>query len=484
MSDPTATDAIGRVLESQFGLEKANNTILYDGASGRQMDTTIFMGPVFAMRLKHMTEDKWNARAEGRREQKTRQPTGGRGQQGGLRIGEMERDGLAAHGITDFLRESLMERADKTQFRVCNGCGTVPITNESQGLLVCPLCDGPVSFIGTNSTNIEILPTTKKSLVTTSVVEMPYATKLLADELQTYMNMGLRILTAKGLTRLGQPNLELPAPDEVKAALAAVLPERVLPETRVPEFREAPKEAEPAQEDLYAMGVIGASDQAQAEAQAESEYGEPEYGAPEPFAVADFTPLTSTPDYAPMTPPDDLPDYAPMTPPGAPQGMTPPGPPQGMTPPGAPQGITPPGPPLQSGGYQPLYYQVPQQQQMPQMQMPMLQQVPQMLQQVPQMLQQVPQMQMQMIQQGGQYSIPHPLVYSSPVPHGQPTIVVDTSARAMQQGGYLDTYQDAAIGQPVMGRRQTPRGRATSPKKGFGDGPIAPSTKVTVSKLG
>lgn len=64
--------------------------------------------------------------------------------------------------------------------------------------------------------------------------------------------------------------------------------------------------------------------------------------------------------------------------------------------------------------------------------------------------------------------------------------MVDTSARAMQQGGYLDTYQQAAGGQPVMGRRQTPRGRATSPKKGvtFGDGPIAPSTKVTVSKLG
>jgi hypothetical protein len=133
------------------------------------------------------------------------------------------------------------------------------------------------------------------------------------------------------------------------------------------------------------------------------------------------------------------------------------------------------------------YYQPQVLQQMPQMQMPMLQQVPQMLQQVPQMLQQVPQMQMQP-QQGGQYSIPHPLVYSSPVPHGQPTIVVDTSARAMQQGGYLDTYQDAARGQPVMGRRQTPRGRATSPKKGvtFGDGhgPVASTTRVTISKLG
>ena len=497
MSDPSATDAIGRVLESQFGLEKTNNTILYDGASGRQMDTTIFMGPVFAMRLKHMTEDKWNARAEGRREQKTHQPTGGRGQQGGLRIGEMERDGLAAHGITDFLRESLMERADKTQFRVCNGCGTVPITNENQKLLVCPLCDGPVSFIGTNSTNIEILPTTKKSLVTTSVVEMPYATKLLADELQTYMNMGLRILTAKGLTRLGQPNLDLPAPDQVKAALAAVLPERVFPETRVPEFREAPVEEEPAEEDLYAMGLVrGPVDKGQEEAE----------------GLGDDD-LDDLPEYAPMTPPQG------MTPPGPPpQGMTPPGPPpQGMTPPQAkgetpeeefpayaamtppqgmtPQGMTPPGAPqqplAQSGGYmQPLYYQQVPQQMMPQQMMPQQMMPPQMMQMPMQMPQQMP---MQMpIQQGGQYTTPHPIIYSSPVPHGQPTIVIDTSAQAMQQGGYLDTYQEASRGQPVMGggsrRRQTPRGRATSPsaRKGvtFGDGPIAASTKVTVSKLG
>ena len=80
---------------------------------------------------------------------------------------------------------------------------------------------------------------------------------------------------------------------------------------------------------------------------------------------------------------------------------------------------------------------------------------------------------------------PQPIIYNSPVPNGQPTIVVDTSAQAMQQGGYLDTYQEASRGKPVMGRRQTPRGRAASPKKvSFGDGPIAASTKVTVSKLG
>ncbi len=461
-SDPSAPEAIGRVLEGQFGLEKNNNFILYDGASGKQMETSVFMGPVFGMRLKHMTEDKWNARAEGRREQRTRQPTGGRGQQGGLRIGEMERDGLAAHGISGFLRESLMERADKAQIRICNGCGTVPIYNDLQNLFVCSLCDGPVQFVGTNSNNIEILPTAKKSLATTSVVEIPYATKLLADELQAYMNMGIRILTGKNLSKLETSQIALPMGADIQAAIARPLPERVLPETRVPEFREAPVIAEPAEEDLYAMGVI------------KGPSVEEEEDIPLPVISQGFTqqtPPEALPQYAPMTPPEALPQYAPMTPPQTQYApMTPPQtqyapitPPQiqyaPITPPEAlPQyaPMTPPYP--QSGGFQqmvpaPLIYQQPQ-----------------------------------------QYMVPAPVMYQSPVPQGPQTIVIDTSPMAMQSGGYLDDMQDARRGIPVMGgasnrRRQTPRARATSPNSrpsggmSFDGEPLHTSQRITIQKI-
>ena len=503
-SDPTAPDAIGRVLEGQFGLEKTNNVVLYDGASGRQMETTIFMGPVFAMRLKHMTEDKWNARAEGRREQKTRQPTGGRGQQGGLRIGEMERDALAGHGISGFLRESLMERADKTQIKICNGCGTVPVYNENQNLFVCTLCDGPVNFIGTNSTNIEILPSAKKSIATSSVVEMPYATKLLADELQTYMNMGLRILTAKNLNRLGQPT-ELPAMDEVKAALAKPLPERVMPETRVPEFREAPVEVAPAEEDLYAMGVI----RGPLEAQEEEEGGEggaggggaggfpttPEFGeTPQSPAYAPQTPNygPQTPNYGPQTP-----NYAPQTPNYGPQ-----------TPTYGPQNQNQ-GQGQYNANGDPLYKNTtPNVQQQPQSGQAQQQQQFQPQQQFQQQQPQLVQQQLQqpvMVQQGGayQYVMPQPIIYQapmvqqptiyqSPIPQGPPTVVIDTSPQAMQKGGFMGSYEQARQGEPVMGsfgassRHKTPRGRAVSPKKvSFGDdGPVSPMTKITVSKLG
>ena len=475
-SDPSAPEAIGRILEGQFGLEKNNNFILYDGASGKQMETSVFMGPVFGMRLKHMTEDKWNARAEGRKEQRTRQPTGGRGQQGGLRIGEMERDGIAAHGTAGFLKETYMERADKAQIRVCNGCGTVPIYNDLQNLMVCSLCDGPVQFIGTNSGNIEILPTVKKSLATTSVVEMPYATKLLADELQTFMNMGLRIITQKGLARLETSSLTLPKElAEIQAAISKPLPERVLPETRVPEFRVPPpeQEVEPAKEDLYAMGVVSAEGEGEGEEEEEE-----------------------VPSYAGKTPEYDqsvTPTYAQTTPPGEQE-----------------EGEVSPSP------------QVVQQQQ------PLLQQ-----QQQPIMLQQQ-QPQNAFMQQGGglqgmqgmqgiqgmqgmqvmpmvqPYTMGAPLIYQAPVPNAPQTIVIDTSPQAMQMSGYLEDMQMASRGMPVMGamgvaagarqvgggsgsggRRFTPRARQQSPSRrpmfgggGGGGGPPPPSTKVVVNKLG
>jgi DNA-directed RNA polymerase beta subunit len=120
------------------------------------------MCPLYFMRLKHLTEDKVNSRSAGRREMRTHQPTGGRANEGGLRVGEMERDSLCAHGISTFLQESMMKRGDATDFWICNGCGRIPIYNEGDKLFVCTTCDGPVTF---NSSMTMQLPT-KQSRVT------------------------------------------------------------------------------------------------------------------------------------------------------------------------------------------------------------------------------------------------------------------------------------------------------------------------------
>jgi hypothetical protein len=267
IADGTAFTDDGRLTKQmcsaleQLGFEKFANEIMYDGISGKQLSMDMFIGPIFSMRLKHMVEDKWNARGKGRREQRTHQPTGGRGAQGGLRIGEMERDAILGHGISAFTNESYMLRSDGTSFNVCKGCGTIPIENERKGLFVCPLCTGPVKYIGSGSTDLELVPPMRKTIVAPVKIEMPYAFKLLCQELETYMNIGMRIMTEKDLLRLTGINKDdlPPLTDEEKAKGLITLPERVLPETVVAEYRQ-PEEGvtEASPELLMKLGAVAA----------------------------------------------------------------------------------------------------------------------------------------------------------------------------------------------------------------------------------
>lgn len=267
MNEGDPSETIGRILQDQFGFEKYGNEYMYNGQTGTMIPSYIFVGPVFTMRLKHMVIDKWNARGEGRRERRTHLPTGGRGNQGGLRIGEMERDAICAHGITSFVRETYTKRADGTTFVVCNGCGTIPIYNEKENLYICPLCDGPVKYVGETANNLEILPPTKRSLTTFSAIELPYCTQLLNEELQTFMNMGMRYITSKYANKLSLPkNLEVNREDALARAKEP-LPERVYLEANLPEFQaedEAPKPALTL-EDLRGLGVVVPGDDQVAE---------------------------------------------------------------------------------------------------------------------------------------------------------------------------------------------------------------------------
>jgi DNA-directed RNA polymerase II subunit RPB2 len=258
MNQGNPMESIGKVLRDQLGMEPMGEELMYDGMSGQFVPSQIFVGSVYTMRLKHMPEDKWNARGAGRREQRTHQPTAGRGAQGGLRIGEMERDAIQAHGVTDFMRESYMKRSDGYSTYICNGCGTIPIYNESEKLFICSMCDGPVRYIGSTAANLEIVPPNKRSVATFSKVEVPYAFKLLDHELNAFLNMSMRVLTAKDMKSFSRPEqLELSV-DQEQAALQAIIPARLLPEAGA-----APQqiEREPeAKVDEFNLAALGAAD--------------------------------------------------------------------------------------------------------------------------------------------------------------------------------------------------------------------------------
>ena len=109
---------IGDTRESllQLGFHPYGNEMMYNGQTGELMQSEIFMGPTYYLRSKLMTEDKINYRNTGPISKLTKQPLEGRAQDGGLRIGEMERDSLISHGVSGFLTESMMKRSDGSEF--------------------------------------------------------------------------------------------------------------------------------------------------------------------------------------------------------------------------------------------------------------------------------------------------------------------------------------------------------------------------------
>jgi len=188
-------------LLNKAGYHSSGNEILYNGMTGEQIESHIFIGPNYYMRLKHMVKDKINFRARGPRTALTRQPVSGRANDGGLRIGEMERDVLISHGISNFLTESMTVRGDQCYLAVCNLSGMTAIYNPDKNLFMSPMADGPIQFatsIDGKTTTIDHITRFGRDF---SVVSIPYTMKLLIQELQT-INVQLRIITEDNISQI------------------------------------------------------------------------------------------------------------------------------------------------------------------------------------------------------------------------------------------------------------------------------------------
>jgi DNA-directed RNA polymerase II subunit RPB2 len=167
---------IGDVLEKS-GYERNGNEVLTNGMTGEQLETSIFFGPCFYQRLKHMVNDKMHARSIGPMVRLTHQPAEGRSRDGGLRFGEMERDCMISHGATRFIQDRTYYASDKFSVPVCNKCGMIAVYNNKKHIHICNTCNNRSDF---------------------SICNIPYACKLLFHELMT-MNIVPRMITDKNI---------------------------------------------------------------------------------------------------------------------------------------------------------------------------------------------------------------------------------------------------------------------------------------------
>jgi DNA-directed RNA polymerase III subunit RPC2 len=149
------------------GYHYAGKELMTSGITGETQPSYVFFGPIYYQKLKHMVQDKMHARARGPRAALTRQPTEGRSRDGGLRLGEMERDCLIGYGASMLLNERLLLSSDAFTAHVC--------TAPKCGLL------GSPGWCASCKTGEHM-----------STVCLPYACKLLFQEL-TAMNIAPRL---------------------------------------------------------------------------------------------------------------------------------------------------------------------------------------------------------------------------------------------------------------------------------------------------
>ena len=174
---------IGQIIEMLTGKQKLQPHAseceqLYDGYTGLPLQNKTFIGVATYLRLKHLVDDKIHVRGNcGPIDPMTKQPASGRARGGGLRVGEMEKDTILAHGCVALLENKFFYESDPSEILNCSTCG---------------------AFDGMCEHHSRLIP-------------MASATKLLIRELRAmHVNLKLKLDTSASHTPLMATKVHLP----------------------------------------------------------------------------------------------------------------------------------------------------------------------------------------------------------------------------------------------------------------------------------
>jgi DNA-directed RNA polymerase II subunit RPB2 len=163
--------AIGDELE-KHGYDRHGMERMYTGFTGEWVDAEIFISPCYYQRLQKFVIDEMYSISTGPTCILTRQPLEGKSNNGGLRIGEMEKDAIIAHGSSHFLLEKFRDDSDGFDIYICRTCKKTPVVNEDKNIIICKTCESA----GTNPDVVKVKST--------------WASKLFMQELES-ANIGV-----------------------------------------------------------------------------------------------------------------------------------------------------------------------------------------------------------------------------------------------------------------------------------------------------
>jgi DNA-directed RNA polymerase II subunit RPB2 len=124
----------------KFGYEPSGKEKLYNGMNGKAIDYAIFIGPAYYQRLQKFVNETIYAVSHGSTDAITRQPLDGKSSNGGMRVGEMEKDVLIGNGVSRFLSEKFFDHSDGFRVYICRGCGKYADVNHKIGKYKCSKC--------------------------------------------------------------------------------------------------------------------------------------------------------------------------------------------------------------------------------------------------------------------------------------------------------------------------------------------------------